>query len=113
MSERRIGVSAVVVTVEIRSFAVEWDENAWRRVEMGPSKVAPNPGLRFEQDTGFGGDEYMTEGHDCAVVGEMLLRRAFHLNAADPTLDAVDTLARMRPGSLRDGSGPGGEAART
>ncbi len=37
----------------------------------------------------------MTEGHDCAVVGEMLLRRAFHLNAADPTLDAVDTLARM------------------
>ncbi len=37
----------------------------------------------------------MTEDHDCAVVGEMLLRRAFHLNSADPNLDAVPTLLRI------------------
>ncbi len=37
----------------------------------------------------------MTEDHDCAVVGEMLLRRAFHLNPTDPNRNAVDTPVRI------------------
>ena len=37
----------------------------------------------------------MTNDHDCAVVGEMLLRRALHLTATDQNRDAVDTLVRI------------------
>ncbi len=48
----------------------------------------------------------MTEDHDCAVVGEMLLRRAFHLNSADPNLDAVNTLVRIRDTQLPAGDEP-------
>lgn len=37
----------------------------------------------------------MTDDHDCAVVGEMMLRRALHLTATDQNRDAVDTLVRI------------------
>ncbi len=37
----------------------------------------------------------MTSDHDCAVVGDMLLRRAFHLTATDQGRDAPDTLVRI------------------